>query len=178
MAPKGTAGSSPRKTVTRQTKLSFKTTKPGAASTKTKGKTTSQAQIKPKSESEESSLSESDDFEDDLSDDGHRHHVKFETLDPEDKTGQFKRYYKEVKKQLGTVSPIHAEEESKVYKMLRVFDNTYDFGPCVGLTRMERWERAEAMGLNPPPEVRDILLTEQGRTDPQIIHPVFYGQVV
>lgn len=38
--------------------------------------------------------------------------------------------------------------------MLRVFDNTYDFGPCVGMTRLERWERAETLGLNPPPEVK------------------------
>ena len=37
--------------------------------------------------------------------------------------------------------------------MLRVFDNTYDYGPCVGMTRLERWERAEALGLNPPAEV-------------------------
>lgn len=83
--------------------------------------------------------------------------------------------------------------------MLRVFDNTYEFGPCVGMTRLERWERAQALGLNPPPEVgclficihfntsydlfsssqvREILLTEQGQTDAEIAHSVFYGRVL
>lgn len=30
---------------------------------------------------------------------------------------------------------------------------SYEYGPCVGVTRLERWERAQAMGLNPPDEV-------------------------
>ena len=28
-----------------------------------------------------------------------------------------------------------------------------DYGPCVGITRVERWETAQALGLNPPKEV-------------------------
>ncbi len=31
--------------------------------------------------------------------------------------------------------------------------STYDYGPCVGVTRLERWERAKALDLNPPEEV-------------------------
>ena len=30
---------------------------------------------------------------------------------------------------------------------------SYEFGPCVGIPRLERWERAQALGLNPPKEV-------------------------
>lgn len=30
---------------------------------------------------------------------------------------------------------------------------SYEYGPCAGVTRLERWERADALGLKPPPEV-------------------------
>lgn len=29
---------------------------------------------------------------------------------------------------------------------------SYEYGPCIGVTRMERWDRAAALGLNPPVE--------------------------
>jgi DNA polymerase delta subunit 4 len=54
---------------------------------------------------------------------------------------------------------------------------SYEFGPCVGVPRLQRWERANAMGLRPPPEVRDILLTEEGATKPKFAQTVFYGEV-
>jgi len=57
---------------------------------------------------------------------------------------------------------IHAEDQDKFHDILRVFDLSYEYGPCVGVPRLERWERAFALGLNPPPEVRDILTTRQG----------------
>lgn len=34
-----------------------------------------------------------------------------------------------------------------------VFDLSDEYGPCVGLSRLERWERSEKLGLSPPPEV-------------------------
>ena len=40
---------------------------------------------------------------------------------------------------------------------LRAFDLAQAFGPCVGLTREERWRRADALGRNPPQRVREIL---------------------
>lgn len=30
---------------------------------------------------------------------------------------------------------------------------TYEYGPSIGLTRLERWERANTLGLKPPSEV-------------------------
>ena len=30
---------------------------------------------------------------------------------------------------------------------------TASYGPCVGMTRLQRWERAKKWGLNPPEEV-------------------------
>lgn len=37
--------------------------------------------------------------------------------------------------------------------ILRVFDMTSAYGPCVGMSRLQRWERAKKWGLNPPEEV-------------------------
>lgn len=43
-------------------------------------------------------------------------------------------------------------------KVLKHFDVTLEFGPCTGITRMDRWERAEKHGLNPPLVVKEIVL--------------------
>ncbi|OAY82817.1 DNA polymerase delta subunit 4 [Ananas comosus] len=47
----------------------------------------------------------------------------------------------------------YGEEEER----LRQFDMDMRYGPCIGLGRLQRWERAAAMGLNPPPDVARIL---------------------
>lgn len=31
---------------------------------------------------------------------------------------------------------------------------TSKYGPCAGITRLDRWDRAKKLGLNPPEEVR------------------------
>ncbi|CAD6264939.1 unnamed protein product [Miscanthus lutarioriparius] len=49
-----------------------------------------------------------------------------------------------------------AEEEE-----LRQFDMDMCYGPCIGVTRLRRWERAAAMGLRPPPHLRDLILRQQ-----------------
>ncbi|XP_024533309.1 DNA polymerase delta subunit 4-like [Selaginella moellendorffii] len=50
-----------------------------------------------------------------------------------------------------------AEDEDDVEEMLRQFDLDAKFGPCVGLSRIERWERAQRHGLCPPQNIRDVL---------------------
>lgn len=37
------------------------------------------------------------------------------------------------------------------------------FQPCVGITRMKRWQRAKRLGLNPPIEVLAVLLKEEAK---------------
>lgn len=37
--------------------------------------------------------------------------------------------------------------------ILRVFDMTAKYGPCVGISRLDRWKRAQKLGLEPPEEV-------------------------
>ena len=49
--------------------------------------------------------------------------------------------------------PLTAAEE----KELKAFDLDSTFGPCLGLTRLERFLRAEKLQINPPPSVREIL---------------------
>lgn len=36
--------------------------------------------------------------------------------------------------------------------------------PCVGVSRMKRWQRADRLGLNPPVEVLAVLLREEGKS--------------
>lgn len=31
------------------------------------------------------------------------------------------------------------------------------YGPCLGMNRLDRWERANAMGLNPPKEIENLI---------------------
>lgn len=174
MAPK--ESSTPRKTTSRQSKISFKPTKRDAAPIKAKAK--AKATPKSKSKAKQAELSQESDAESDSSSQEVINTGNTTHLDVHDKAGRYKRYFKETRALMNNKKPIHFEDQPKVYQMLRVFDNTYEFGPCVGMTRLERWERAQALGLNPPPEVREILLTEQGQADAEIAHSVFYGRVI
>ncbi|KAL5221597.1 hypothetical protein ABZP36_026310 [Zizania latifolia] len=45
------------------------------------------------------------------------------------------------------------EEDEEVERMVREFDMDMRYGPCLGLTRPQRWRRAAALGLAPPPAV-------------------------
>jgi DNA polymerase delta subunit 4 len=42
-------------------------------------------------------------------------------------------------------------------EVLREFDMNMAYGPCLGMTRLARWERARALGLNPPGEIEGFL---------------------
>ncbi|EJD48152.1 hypothetical protein AURDEDRAFT_113033 [Auricularia subglabra TFB-10046 SS5] len=75
------------------------------------------------------------------------------------------------------LKPIHDKGQDKFDYILRVFDNSHEYGPCVGIPRLQRWERAQAMGLNPPPEIRDILLTRQGQAQDRLSQSCFHGEV-
>jgi DNA polymerase delta subunit 4 len=50
----------------------------------------------------------------------------------------------------------HRDEEEAL--TLRQFDMDMKYGPCIGVDRLKRWERAAAMGLHPPSCVRDLLV--------------------
>ncbi|KAL1410218.1 hypothetical protein Q8F55_004223 [Vanrija albida] len=99
-----------------------------------------------------------------------------ESLDPNGK--EWNKLYDDAKRAMDTAKPIHSGPEiTKVHHILRVFDMTSKYGPCVGMTRLERWERAKKWGLNPPDEVKAILLTQQGEDDSSYRESVLYGWV-
>jgi len=100
-----------------------------------------------------------------------------EDLEVLEKSGNLNKVYGAARERMGNLKPIHGENQTKAYQILRVFDNSFEFGPCVGVTRLERWERAHAMGLNPPAEIRDILLTEQAAKEDTLRQSVFYDEV-
>ncbi|XP_029904653.1 DNA polymerase delta subunit 4 [Myripristis murdjan] len=50
------------------------------------------------------------------------------------------------------------EKELQALQKLRQFDLDWKFGPCTGISRLQRWERAQLHGLDPPEEIRDLLL--------------------
>eukprot|EP00730_Choanoeca_flexa_P005094 TRINITY_DN11873_c0_g3_i1.p4 TRINITY_DN11873_c0_g3~~TRINITY_DN11873_c0_g3_i1.p4 ORF type:complete len:112 (+),score=13.99 TRINITY_DN11873_c0_g3_i1:3217-3552(+) len=42
-------------------------------------------------------------------------------------------------------------------ELLRQFDLDLKLGPCVGISRMERWQRAQNFGLGPSPKIKELL---------------------
>lgn len=58
---------------------------------------------------------------------------------------------------------VHQEDLTVAEKVLRYWDVNSQYGPCVGITRMKRWKRADKLGLNPPLEVLAVLLKEEAR---------------
>ncbi|XP_058161092.1 DNA polymerase delta subunit 4 isoform X8 [Dasypus novemcinctus] len=51
-------------------------------------------------------------------------------------------------------------------ELLRQFDLAWQYGPCTGITRLQRWHRAQQMGLDPPPEPLASLSTLKPRLGP------------
>lgn len=58
------------------------------------------------------------------------------------------------------IQPLSVDEVE--LELLRQFDLAWQYGPCTGITRLQRWHRAEQMGLEPPPEVYQVLQTHPG----------------
>ncbi|MEJ1289358.1 polymerase (DNA-directed) delta 4 [Cricetulus griseus] len=58
-----------------------------------------------------------------------------------------------------TASGTAVSREEAQLELLRQFDLAWQYGPCTGITRMQRWHRAEQMGLKPPLEVHQVLKT-------------------
>lgn len=76
-----------------------------------------------------------------------------------------------------TLLVVHGEGQNEIHLLLRVFDLSYEYGPCAGVTRLERWRRAKAMSLNPPDEICQILETKQGTFDDSYKQSVLYREV-
>ncbi|KAL9584389.1 MAG: hypothetical protein Q9212_002148 [Teloschistes hypoglaucus] len=57
---------------------------------------------------------------------------------------------------------VHQQAMTLHDKILRHFDLSSQYGPCVGVSRSRRWKRAEGLGLEPPIEVLAVLIKEEG----------------
>ncbi|XP_066043433.1 DNA polymerase delta subunit 4 isoform X2 [Chamaea fasciata] len=57
-------------------------------------------------------------------------------------------------------------------EMLRRFDLSWEYGPCTGITRLQRWERAQELGLSPPGPIRDALL--EHRDNPDVTYSLWH----
>ncbi|KAJ0014578.1 hypothetical protein Pint_20903 [Pistacia integerrima] len=49
------------------------------------------------------------------------------------------------------------DDYDKNEEVLRQFDMNMAYGPCLGMTRLARWERATRLVLNPPKEIEGLL---------------------
>jgi DNA polymerase delta subunit 4 len=56
---------------------------------------------------------------------------------------------------------VHQQGMSLHDKVLREFDLSSQFGPCIGIARHKRWMRAKRLGMEPPLEVLAVLLMEE-----------------
>ncbi|RUS85732.1 hypothetical protein EGW08_006526 [Elysia chlorotica] len=65
------------------------------------------------------------------------------------------------KPQKGTKSePSTSATDSGIKKdldVLKQFDLILEYGPCNGISRLDRWERAERHGLKPSLEIKDLI---------------------
>lgn len=57
--------------------------------------------------------------------------------------------------------PVHYTEDI-IQQILKHFDLSSQYGPAIGMTRLERWNRASRLGLDPPQEIHAILTTVEG----------------
>ncbi|CAL1361885.1 unnamed protein product [Linum trigynum] len=60
-------------------------------------------------------------------------------------------------------APHLQEDVEKSEQVLREFDMNMAYGPCIGMTRMARWQRAQRLGLDPPGDVKNLL--DSGKTE-------------
>ncbi|KAF4992516.1 hypothetical protein FGRMN_7115 [Fusarium graminum] len=75
---------------------------------------------------------------------------------------QIKKYWKTIENQWSTPR-LHQEGVSQSERVLRYFDVSSQYGPCIGMSRMKRWKRADRLGLQPPIEVLAVLLKEENK---------------
>ncbi|XP_043940097.1 DNA polymerase delta subunit 4 isoform X3 [Protopterus annectens] len=73
------------------------------------------------------------------------------------------------KKENGLVT---VSQEELDLDMLKQFDLTWEYGPCIGITRLQRWERARLLGLDPPVKVKETVLKR--KEDPIYLNSLWY----
>ncbi|KAJ2986994.1 hypothetical protein NUW58_g4752 [Xylaria curta] len=75
---------------------------------------------------------------------------------------QISRYWRNIESERRT-RRLHQEDLTVAEKILRYWDVSSQYGPCVGVSRLKRWQRADRLGLNPPVEVLAVLMQEEAQ---------------
>ncbi|KAJ3153549.1 hypothetical protein HDU89_000590 [Geranomyces variabilis] len=60
------------------------------------------------------------------------------------------------------------DDRAELLTVLKGFDLDIKFGPCMGLSRLERWNRAQKLELEPPQDIRHLLLSPQVAKDAEL----------
>ncbi|XP_064281900.1 DNA polymerase delta subunit 4 [Passer domesticus] len=69
-------------------------------------------------------------------------------------------------------APSQPPADPALMEMLRRFDLSWEYGPCTGITRLQRWERAQELGLSPPGPIREALL--EHRDNPDVTYSLWH----
>nr|POF14987.1 dna polymerase delta subunit 4 [Quercus suber] len=84
---------------------------------------------------------------------------------------QIRKYWR--RKEEERLAPrVHQQDLTIDEKVLREWDMSGQYGPCIGIARLKRWKRANLLGLHPPIEVLAVLLKDidAGETKSQRAH--------
>ncbi|RAO69496.1 uncharacterized protein BHQ10_005508 [Talaromyces amestolkiae] len=73
---------------------------------------------------------------------------------------QIRRYWSEEEKSR-KAPRVHQNGLDTDEKILRHFDLSSQYGPCIGISRIKRWRRAHMLDLEPPIEVLAVLLKDR-----------------
>ncbi|KAF2482932.1 DNA polymerase delta, subunit 4-domain-containing protein [Neohortaea acidophila] len=87
------------------------------------------------------------------------------------KDSQIKAYWR-AKEQERKAPRVHQQDLTVYEKVLREWDMSGQYGPCIGIARLKRWKRANLLGLKPPVEVLAVLLKQldEGNEKAQTAH--------
>ncbi|KAI1076396.1 hypothetical protein F5B20DRAFT_555925 [Whalleya microplaca] len=75
---------------------------------------------------------------------------------------QIDQYWRQLERER-IAKRVHQEGLSLAEKVLRYWDVSSQYGPCVGISRVKRWQRADRLGLEPPVEVLAVLMKEEAK---------------
>jgi len=66
---------------------------------------------------------------------------------------------------------LHWQDVDDIEVVLRKWDLDLKYGPCIGLSRLERWQRAKNLGIDPPDYVHTILTAAADNPDIEPAQP-------
>jgi hypothetical protein len=64
-------------------------------------------------------------------------------------------------KQQKQQAQVSVDDNDEIEKKLTKFDLTHNYGPCKGITRLERYERAVRFNLSPPEEIKALITNDE-----------------